>query len=487
MIKKRTKFPIVTMCTTLLTLSTNLPLTQNVFAEANTNAPIIEGVEDGRIYCEQQIVKISDENLADVTVNDIPVTLSADGTFVIEPASKIQTIKATDTDGNVTSVSIAVNRSHIYENDVCTSCDQANPNNVLMSSTDKSQIFGNQISRDSIKSIEIYNSLSSASESAWDVSQNKSGGVLAWVTTDADGWNHLYLAADGYIVANENSSILFGYYSNLEEIKGIEYLNTRKVTNMSYMFFECKNLNELNTITFDTSNVDNMNYMFYDCSSLQAVYPDNFDTSNVTAMAWMFGNCTNLRELNVGSFDTEKVTDMYCMFSGCSNLQSLDLTNFNTSNVANMATMFLNCGNLQELKVDNFVTNNVTDMYAMFSGCSSLQSLNLNSFDTSNVTNMKQMFSGCSSLQQLNIDNFNTFNVTDMHAMFFACSSLRELNVSNFNTNNVTDMGNMFVNCSSLQTLDVDGFDISNVIDMSDMFLGCSSLQNVNLDRFNAN
>ena len=40
MIKKRTKFPIVTMCTTLLTLSTNLPLTQNVFAEANTNATI---------------------------------------------------------------------------------------------------------------------------------------------------------------------------------------------------------------------------------------------------------------------------------------------------------------------------------------------------------------------------------------------------------------------------------------------------------------
>ena len=57
---------------------------------------------------------------------------------------------------------------------------------------------------------------------------------------------------------------------------------------MSYMFYECKSLNELNLSNFNTNNVINMEYMFCGCSSLQELNLSNFNTSNVYNMNRMF-------------------------------------------------------------------------------------------------------------------------------------------------------------------------------------------------------
>ena len=39
------------------------------------------------------------------------------------------------------------------------------------------------------------------------------------------------------------------------------------LTNMSYMFFKCSSLKELNISNFNTNNVTNMNDMFSGCSN----------------------------------------------------------------------------------------------------------------------------------------------------------------------------------------------------------------------------
>ena len=42
-------------------------------------------------------------------------------------------------------------------------------------------------------------------------------------------------------------------------------------------------------------------------------------------MSYMFYECSSLEELNLSNFNTNKVTNMYGMFLGCSSLKELNL------------------------------------------------------------------------------------------------------------------------------------------------------------------
>mgnify|MGYP003293709474 CR=1 FL=1 len=81
---------------------------------------------------------------------------------------------------------------------------------------------------------------------------------------------------------------------------------------------------------------------FYGCSSLKDLDLSGFNTSNVTDMSEMFHNCSNLNEITFGEyFKTNNVTTINSMFNGCSKLTSLDVSGFDTSKVINMGYMFL--------------------------------------------------------------------------------------------------------------------------------------------------
>ena len=167
----------------------------------------------------------------------------------------------------------------------------------------------------------------------------------------------------------------FGNLRKLETITGLEYLNTEKVTDMSYMFFACSKLTSLDVTNFNTENVKNMVRMFYNCSALTSLDVTKFNTGNVTDMGYMFYNCSALTSLDVTNFNTMNVTNMRFMFYGCSSLTSLDVTKFNTEKVTNMNRMFYNCSKLTSLDVTNFNTENVTNMSYMFSSCSALTTI----------------------------------------------------------------------------------------------------------------
>ena len=92
----------------------------------------------------------------------------------------------------------------------------------------------------------------------------------------------------------------------------------------------------------------------------------NIDTSNITDMNYMFLNCKKLTSLDLSNFNTSNVTDMYAMFNGCSNLTSLDLSNFNTSDVTDMHSMFRSCSNLTYLDIRNFDFTKVISDSNMF-------------------------------------------------------------------------------------------------------------------------
>ncbi len=191
----------------------------------------------------------------------------------------------------------------------------------------------------------------------------------------------------------------FAGFTELTKIEGISNLNTSNVTDMSYMFSDCKNLTTLDM--------------------------RNFDTSKVTDMHNMFEWCINLSTLDMRNFDTSNVTDMSGMFDGCESLTTLDMSNFDTSNTTNMHRMFNACKNLTTLDVRNFDTSNVTDMSGMFSFCKNLTSINVSSFDTSNVTNMDYMFDYSEKLKTIYAgDGWNTSKIGYSRGMFENCTNL---------------------------------------------------------------
>ena len=201
--------------------------------------------------------------------------------------------------------------------------------------------------------------------------------------------------------ANARPTTCYAWFKNftfLNQIEGIENLNTENVTSMAYMFSSCNKLAELDVTHFNTANVKNMEYMFEYCKGLSSLDVTNFNTANVTNMLAMFGR-TSLTSLDVTHFNTANVKDMTSMFYACKGLTSLDVTNFNTANVTSMRDMFCKCDKLTSLDVTNFNTAKVTDMSNMFYGCNKLKEIYVSDkFVTDAVINCYQMFALCESL-----------------------------------------------------------------------------------------
>ena len=153
---------------------------------------------------------------------------------------------------------------------------------------------------------------------------------------------------------------------------------------------------------------------FFWCEKLNQVEGiKNLNTKEVTDMADMFYECRDLSSLDVSGFNTEKVTDMSGMFFECISLKLLDVAKFNTANVKSMSNMFYRCHNIDLLNVTNFNTENVTNMQGMFSGCPALTTIYASDkFVTGKVTDGSNMFSNCANLKGF-IDYKNNSDKTD--------------------------------------------------------------------------
>ena len=247
-----------------------------------------------------------------------------------------------------------------------------------------------------------------------------------------------------------------GWFNSHDKIKKIvlepSFADARP-TKCSYWFYGCEVVEEIEGIEYlNTSEVTSMYRMFYGCLSLKKLNVSKFNTEKVTTFVGMFSQCSSLSSLDVSSFNTENATDMEDMFFYCEGLTSLDVLNFNTSNVTNMSRMFMGCMKLTSLNISNFNTFNVTNMSGMFAECSGLASLDVSSFKTPNVTNMATMFNRCRALTSLDLSSFDTENVEKMQYMFSVCDNLKTIYASDkFVTTNVTNSSSMFGSCKALE------------------------------------
>ena len=330
---------------------------------------------------------------------------------------------------------------------------------------------------------------------------------------------------------------LYKFFANLTKLKtitGLEYLNTEKVTNMSYMFFNCSSLTSLDVTHFNTAKVTNMNSMFECCSSLTSLDVTYFNTANVTGMNNMFYSCSALTTIYASdNFVTDKVEYSYNMFYDCTSLKGTTLeyvaskTDHNYANCGTDGYFTPGCGyaefdnatgtltfrykgvkpegaydlnvgitdpgwrthknEIKKVVFDaSFANARPTSCYYWFYECKNLANIEgIENLNTEKVTNMELMFANCSTLTSLDVTKFNTANVTTLMSMFSDCSSLKSLDVTNFDTRNVTNMFYMFNNCSGLTSLDVTKFKTAKVRNMCYMFKKCSGLTSLNLTKFN--
>ena len=127
-------------------------------------------------------------------------------------------------------------------------------------------------------------------------------------------------------------------FLNDEEIKfSLQKKLTKKGKNT--MIIECERL------------LINISWFFYNCTTLINLDLSNFNSSEVNNMSHLFHNCSSLKELDLSSFNTTKVNDMRYMFYNCSSLMSLDLSSFNTSHANKMNFIFVGCSSLKKEKI----------------------------------------------------------------------------------------------------------------------------------------
>lgn len=159
-----------------------------------------------------------------------------------------------------------------------------------------------ELSRKEIESITFFDTLKDVPEMTWDVSGAKDGSVRMW-RDNSDGRCRVFIAAEGVVIANEDSRDLFRLCTNLTEIDFNSAFDTSGTVYFSDLFRDCKLL----------SNIKDM---------------DSLDTSRAYDFHSTFQNCESIHTLDLRDFVTNGVHDMQKMFYGCRNLETLRIDNF---------------------------------------------------------------------------------------------------------------------------------------------------------------
>ena len=285
-----------------------------------------------------------------------------------------------------------------------------------------------------------------------ELSEDELKALLFWIgdQEQADQITSVVIAEE---IAPKSTKKLFRDLKNIENIIGLNKLNTGNVTTMHDMFRNCSNLKSVDLSTFNTEKVTTMYAMFAYCTRIENINMSSFNTKEVTNMSAMFYNCGQLKQLDVNNFNTENVTTMASMFANCSNLEKLDISNWKTANVEDVSWMFAgedygNPPNTMNIKqiigIENLDVSNVKTMDRMFRNCHELTSLDLHKWNVSNVEIMRQMFNSCKSLRELNIENWNMGNVTNTQYMFNNCYKLNSTITFSFDSTKITTYGGTF-------------------------------------------
>ena len=204
-----------------------------------------------------------------------------------------------------------------------------------------------------------------------------------------------------YMSAYEEENHYHDFLKELNETNMELYINKKRYKYQKFFIPEQLGIYEI-LLKFNIRLMD-CSFMFYDCKNIIDIDLSSFNTKNANDMRSMFAHCSKITNLNLSSFNTENVTNMSCMFSYCSDLININLSSFNTKKVIDMDAMFWSCSNLTNIDLLSFNTENVKDICWMFNSCSKLAYINLSSFNIKNVYRVCSIFSSCRELKEVKV------------------------------------------------------------------------------------
>lgn len=207
------------------------------------------------------------------------------------------------------------------------------------------------------------------------------------------------------------------YYFTLELPK----FSLASAENLSQMFYksEITNLN-LNAVPMGGSHITDMSSMFQDCANLEEIDLHNISTGPLENVASMFKNLPNVQKITLPNvFNTASITDFSSFLADNIRLTTLENSDkIKLTNATDTNHMFANTISL-DIKdfIHHIESENITDASYMFYRTTSSQNITIpTTFKTNRISNMKDMFGGF-KVPLLDISNMAFDGVTTMEEM----------------------------------------------------------------------
>ena len=124
-------------------------------------------------------------------------------------------------------------------------------------------------------------------------------------TTNPDDYIYRVVFDQSFSKARPKSCFRWfsGFYL-LQDIQGIQYLNTSEVRYMDSMFCELHFIKSIDVSGFDTSNVISFDNMFSNCRELTNIDISNFSYNSTKTIFGMFQGCWSLKSINMHNLTT---------------------------------------------------------------------------------------------------------------------------------------------------------------------------------------
>lgn len=280
---------------------------------------------------------------------------------------------------------------------------------------------------------------------------------------------------------------MFRGCQNLISIKNTKF--PKYISYPSNMFYNCSNLNEINSdmtiISYRNNTRIYAEGMFYNCSNLTSIKNIQFNTSinNYLYSYEMFYNCSNLN-VSTLNFNNCRLTGTNRMF------MNVPLNLAYLYKVLNTTTSFImQDGTFEKTLIEDIVRpentvttlNAASDISYLYANCNKLTNVNLNySFYKRSIN---YWFSNCQNLTDLTIDMYNTYYMTGLASN---CQNLINLTLLNYRTNTSMSIDNLCYNCSNLTNVHFE-LPFSVITNAAQTFNNCQNLTSVDINLTNAN
>ena len=263
------------------------------------------------------------------------------------------------------------------------------------------------------------------------------------------------------------------------------------LSDLSYMFYGCENILEVDLTDMDSSQVSNLKYMFSNCNHLSSVklFNQNINQGhNNFYLNYMFSQCSSLVSVNSFNISLNQYYQniyMSYMFYGCSSLISGIIPNIESFGYyakVYMDFMFYNCSSLISLVNHNItIIGYYSHIYMdyMFKECSCLiisvfPSINIKGYYGKIYT--YYMFDNCEKLTFANLSNIYAYGYyaqINFTYLFNNCSSLMlvyfdNMRLSSFGTNGMTNF--MFHGCKNIKYINFKNFGNNNNFNFTSIF-----------------